>query len=344
MLDRIKFLKPYIIKIKKKNYKKSKIIIEPLERGLGQTIGNSLRRILISLIPGCAVTQLVIKDIEHEYTHKIGLKEDISEIILNFKNLSCKIIKNNHDFLYLKKKGIGPVLASDISYNKNVKIYNPKHVICNLTDKNSYISMKIKVQIGKGFVYAHDIKENKNKKSCLGCILLDAYYSPIKYAIYNVKSSRIGRNTNFDKLILNVKTNGSISPEKAIRYASIILTKQLKQFINLHDTIKLKPKKKINEFNPILLYPIDSLELPARASNCLKSETIYYVGDLVQIKESDLIKTPNLGKKSISEIKNNLFYHGLKLGTILNNWKKQKQKLLKEEEKKKKEVLNETFK
>lgn len=346
ILNEKMFSIPNLIKIENENLRKSKITIEPLEKGLGHTLGNSLRRTLMSLIPGYAVTQLMIKDIRHEYEYKIGLREDISEIILNVKQISCKIIKNNHDFIYLHKRGVGPVLSEDIYYNKNVKIYDKKHVICHLTSENSSISMKMKVQAGKGYEAAYDTDMNSEKnKYRKGYMMLDAYYSPIKHVMYNVESSRIGKNTNFDKLILYVETNGIITPEDSVRYASNILSEQLKTFVNLNDTTEIEPEEKLPEFNPILLYPIDILELPVRASNCLKSEIIYYVGDLVQIKESELINTPNLGKKSIAEIKHILSYHGLHLGTILNNWKDQKKKLKKEDNKNEnKGIINETFK
>ncbi|UDG80476.1 DNA-directed RNA polymerase subunit alpha [Candidatus Annandia pinicola] len=331
---------PNLIKIENESLKKSKVTIEPLEKGLGHTLGNSLRRTLMSLIPGYAITQIMIKNIRHEYEYKIGLREDISEIILNIKQISCRIIENTHAFIYLNKKGIGPVLSGDIYHNKNVKIYDKKHVICHLTSESSSICMRMKVQAGKGYEPAYDTDTNSTRDEySKDCIMLDAYYSPIKHVMYNVESSRIGKNTNFDKLILYVETNSVMTPEYAIRYASRILSSQLQTFVNLTDTTEIEPEEELPEFNPILLYPIDILELPVRAINCLKSEVIYYVGDLVQIKESELISTPNLGKKSISEIKIILSYHGLHLGTILDNWQDKKKELQEENSKNKKKGI-----
>ncbi len=318
-----KFLSPKIIVIKKKSLNYSKIILEPLERGFGHTIGNSLRRILLSSIPGYAVTEIEINDILHEYDIKDGVLEDISEILLNLRNLNIRI--NNNDtyvYIYLKKKGICNVLASDISCDKDIYIYNKDHIICHLTDKNSFINMKIKVELGVGFLSAYDKKNLLKSKDNLliGKLFVDSFFSPIKYISYKVESARFKNRNYLDKLIIYIKTNGTLDPELAIRKASTILYNQLKPFIELKNNSLNKKKKKKIKFNPVLLLSVDDLELTVRSANCLKTENINYIGDLVQRTEYDLLKTPNLGKKSLTEIKNILSLKGLKLGMKLKNW------------------------
>ncbi|MFI4819097.1 MAG: DNA-directed RNA polymerase subunit alpha [Enterobacterales bacterium] len=312
-------VKPKIVDIEKFSSTHSKVILEPLERGFGHTLGNALRRILLSSIPGCAVTEVEIDGVLHEYSTKKGIKEDILEIILNLKKLSVKIYNKNSVNLTLKKYGIIKVLASDIIHDHNVKIINPEHVICNMTNEDSSINMKIKVQKGIGYIPAYSrikIKENRH----IGRILIDACYNPIERISYNVEQTRVEKRTDLDKLIIEIETNGTIKPEKAIRTAATILSNQLKYFIYLNDIHNNKLKEKKPKFDPILLKLVDDLELTVRSSNCLKAESIRYIGELVQRKEKDLLKTPNLGKKSITEIKNVLLSRGLSLGMILNNW------------------------
>lgn len=322
---KLKYLKPKLIKIKKISNTCSKIILEPLEKGFGYTLGNVLRRILLSYIPGYAVTELKIKDILHEYSIKDGLKEDIIEIILNLKNLSIKL-KNNleESILYISKKGIGAVKASDFKSSDEFFIYNPDYVICNLTSSRSYIKMKVKVKLGVGYNSSLDKKNiffKKNNNLPLGKILIDSIYSPINRVSYKIFSIRSNENNNeLDRLIFEIETNGTIKPENAIRKAAFILSDQLKTFINLDKFSNKKLNKKKVDFNPILLLPVDELDLTVRSANCLKNESIYYIGDLVQKTESDLLKTPNLGKKSLTEIKNILLDKGLKLGMKLYGW------------------------
>ncbi len=317
-----KFLKPKIIDIKKISSNYSKIILEPLERGFGHTIGNSLRRILLSSMPGYCITEVEIDGVLHEYSIKDGLLEDISEVLLNLRGLCLRINGDyKYVYVYIKKKGICNVLASDIICDKDIFIYNKNHIICHLTDKNSSINMKIKIELGIGFISAYDKKKSfKNKDNLISRLFLDSFFSPIEYISYIVESTRFKDRNDLDRLIFNIKTNGTLEPELAIRKASTILYNQLKTFIELKDNYSNKKKKKKVKFNPILLSSVDDLELTVRSANCLKTENINYIGDLVQKTEFDLLKTPNLGKKSLTEIKNILSLKNLKLGMKLKNW------------------------
>ncbi len=322
-----KFLTPKIIDINKISSNNSIITLEPLERGFGHTIGNSLRRILLSSIPGYSITEVIIDGILHEYSVKEGVLEDVNEILLNLKNICIRINNDKkYVYLYLKKKGICTVLASDILYDQNVYIYNSNHVICNLTDKNSSINLKIKVELGIGYVSSLS-KKNKFKKKenlLVSKLFLDTFFSPIKCVSYRIESARVNNRTDLDRLIIDIKTNGTLDPELAIRKASTILYNQLKTFIELKDNnLNKKIKEKI-KFNPILSSSVDDLELTVRSANCLKTEKIYYIGDLVKKTENNLLKIPNLGKKSLIEIKNILLSKNLKLGMKLKNWSSSK--------------------
>ncbi|QJC37771.1 DNA-directed RNA polymerase subunit alpha [Enterobacteriaceae endosymbiont of Donacia bicoloricornis] len=317
------FLKPKLVDIEHIGNNSIKVTLEPLERGFGHTLGNALRRILLSSIPGYAVTEVEIEGILHEYSIKEGIKEDIIEILLNLKKLAIKIENNKKEVvLILKKTGIGIVRASDISYGNDIKIVNKNHIICHITNINTSINMKIKIELGRGYVAAHTkINNNFQKDHKIGRLLLDASYSPIKKIIYNVESARVEQRTDLDKLIIEMETNGTIDPEQAIRKAATILAEQLESFVNLKD---IKQKKEIKEekpdFDPILLHSVDDLELTVRSANCLKTESIHLIGDLVQRTEVELLKTPNLGKKSLTEIKDILASRGLSLGMRLDNW------------------------
>ncbi len=316
-----KFLKPKIIDIKKISLMESNIILEPLERGFGHTIGNSLRRILLSSMPGYAITEVEIDNIFHEYTVKKGLLEDLNEILLNIKNISIRINNdNNYEIIYLKKKGIGPVYAYDIKYDENIFVYNKDHIICNITHEDIVINMKLKVELGVGYISSNDRKLKISDEIVIGKLFLDTFFSPVRYVSYIVESSRVNNRTDLDRLIINIKTNGTLDPELAIRKAATILYNQLETFIELKKNVSDKKDKKKKDFNPILLSSVDDLELTVRSANCLKTEQINYIGDLVQKSESDLLKTPNLGKKSLNEIKNILLSKGLKLGMKLKNW------------------------
>lgn len=318
----MEFLKPRLVEIKQISVTHSKIILEPLERGFGHTIGSALRRILLSSMPGCAVTEVEIDGVLHEYSTKEGIQEDILAILLNLKGLAIKIKDKNEVILKLNKSGIGKVLASDISENDNVEIINPKHVICNLTDLNSCISMRIKVQRGRGYVPASSRvrRAEDGKESTIGRLFLDASYSPVERISYNVEATRVEQRTDLDKLIIDLETNGTIDPEEGIRKAATILSEQLESFVDLKDSSEIDIKNEEPEFDPILLKAVDDLELTVRSANCLKTESIHYIGDLVQRTEIDLLKTPNLGKKSLTEIKDVLASKGLSLGMRLENW------------------------
>ncbi|MFI4846983.1 MAG: DNA-directed RNA polymerase subunit alpha [Candidatus Makana argininalis] len=312
-------IKPKIVEIKKINSKHSKIILEPLERGFGHTLGNALRRILLSSISGCCVTEFEIEGVLHEFSTKKGIKEDILEIILNLKKLAIKIYHKNNVDLTLNKYGIVKVRASDIIHDSNVKIINPNHIICEMTGKDSYLNMKMKAQKGVGYIPAYS-RINKEENRPIGRILIDACYNPIERISYNVETTRVEGRTDLDRLIIEIETNGTIKPEKAIKKAAKILFNQLKYFINFDDMKNKKIKEIKPKFDPIFLKLVDDLELTVRSANCLKAESIRYIGELVQRTEMDLLKTPNLGKKSLTEIKNVLLSRGLSLGMILDNW------------------------
>ncbi|QJC33324.1 DNA-directed RNA polymerase subunit alpha [Enterobacteriaceae endosymbiont of Donacia clavipes] len=319
------FLKPSLVNIKKISDFTIQVTLEPLERGFGHTLGNALRRILLSSLSGYAVTEVEIEGILHEYSIKEGIQEDIIEILLNLKKLAIKIEnKKKKVILNLNKSGINIVKASDIDHGNEVEIINPEHIICHITDVNTSINMKIKIELGRGYVAAHTRINNNNiikNNPKIGRLLLDASYSPIKRIKYNVEAARVKQRTDLDKLIIEMETNGTIDPEKAIREAATILAEQLESFVNLHD---IKQEKEIKEekpeFDPILLRSVDDLELTVRSANCLKTEMIYLIGDLVQRTEVELLKTPNLGKKSLTEIKDILASRGLSLGMRLKNW------------------------
>ncbi|WWP01987.1 MAG: DNA-directed RNA polymerase subunit alpha [Candidatus Dasytiphilus stammeri] len=313
------FLKPHLVGIEQKSVTHAKVILEPLERGFGHTLGNALRRILLSSLPGYAVTEVEIDGILHEFSSKEGVQEDILEIILNLKELAVKVQDKDTVFITINKKGIGIVTASDIIHDNNIEIINPKHIICHLTSHTAAINMRIKIERGRGYVPA-SVRMSENKDRPLGRILVDACYSPIARIAYNVEAARVQQRTDLDKLIIDIETNGTIEPEQAIRRAASILVEQLEAFVDLRDVCKPEIKEESPIIDPILLRPVDDLELTVRSANCLKAEAIHYIGDLVQRTEVELLKTPNLGKKSLNEIKDVLASRGLSLGMRLDQW------------------------
>ncbi|OOR98383.1 DNA-directed RNA polymerase subunit alpha [Haemophilus paracuniculus] len=314
------FLKPHLVNIEQISSTHAKVTLEPLERGFGHTLGNALRRILLSSMPGCAVTEVEIDGVLHEYSSKEGVQEDILEVLLNLKGLAVKVQNKDDVVLTLNKSGIGPVLAGDITHDGDVEIVNPDHVICNLTDKNASINMRIRVQRGRGYVPASARVHSQDDDRPIGRLLVDARFSPVDRISYNVEAARVEQRTDLDKLIIEMETNGTIDPEEAIRRAATILAEQLEAFVDLRDVRQPEVKEEKPEFDPILLRPVDDLELTVRSANCLKAETIHYIGDLVQRTEVELLKTPNLGKKSLTEIKDVLAQRGLSLGMRLENW------------------------
>ncbi|HAZ7084920.1 TPA: DNA-directed RNA polymerase subunit alpha [Escherichia coli] len=315
------FLKPRLVDIEQVSSTHAKVTLEPLERGFGHTLGNALRRILLSSMPGCAVTEVEIDGVLHEYSTKEGVQEDILEILLNLKGLAVRVQGKDEVILTLNKSGIGPVTAADITHDGDVEIVKPQHVICHLTDENASISMRIKVQRGRGYVPASTRIHSEEDERPIGRLLVDACYSPVERIAYNVEAARVEQRTDLDKLVIEMETNGTIDPEEAIRRAATILAEQLEaSFVDLRDVRQPEVKEEKPEFDPILLRPVDDLELTVRSANCLKAEAIHYIGDLVQRTEVELLKTPNLGKKSLTEIKDVLASRGLSLGMRLENW------------------------
>lgn len=314
------FLKPHLVNIEQVSSTHAKVTLEPLERGFGHTLGNALRRILLSSMPGCAVTEVEIDGVLHEYSSKEGVQEDILEVLLNLKGLAVKVQNKDDIILTLNKSGIGPVTAADITHDGDVEIVNPDHVICNLTDKDASINMRIRIQRGRGYIPASARLHTQNDDRPIGRLLVDARFSPVDRIAYNVEAARVEQRTDLDKLVIEMETNGTLDPEEAIRRAATILAEQLAAFVDLRDVRQPEVKEEKPEFDPILLRPVDDLELTVRSANCLKAETIHYIGDLVQRTEVELLKTPNLGKKSLTEIKDVLASRGLSLGMRLENW------------------------
>jgi len=297
----------------------AKIVLEPLERGFGHTLGNALRRIMLSSIEGAAVVEAEIDGVLHEYSSIEGVQEDVLEILLNLKGVSIKMHERSEALLTLKKTGPGAVTAGDIATDHDVEIVNPDHVIANITG-NVDLNMTLKVGKGRGYQPATARKSESAETASIGALAIDASFSPILRVAYVVESARVEQRTNLDKLILDVETNGTVDPEETIRTAATVLQKQLAAFVNLQSIEEADAQDEEDEIDPILLRPVDDLELTVRSANCLKAENIYYIGDLIQRTEVELLKTPNLGKKSLTEIKDVLASHGLSLGARLENW------------------------
>jgi DNA-directed RNA polymerase subunit alpha len=312
-------LVPRNITVKSDNERHAKVILEPLERGFGHTLGNALRRILLSSIPGAAIVEVEIEGVLHEYTTIEGVQEDVVEILLNLKDIAIRMHNREEATLTLKKSGAGAVTAGDITLDHDIEIVNPDHVIANIT-KGAELNMTLKIVKGLGYQPSTTRRGGEESDRPIGRLLLDASFSPIRNVAYNVESARVEQRTNLDKLIIELETNGTVDPEEAIREAAGILHKQLEPFVDLQGTEEASGAEKGPEIDPILLRPVDDLELTVRSANCLKAENIYYIGDLIQRTEVELLKTPNLGKKSLTEIKDVLASHGLSLGMRLENW------------------------
>lgn len=312
-------LKPRQISVQAISEKKAKVVLEPLERGFGHTLGNALRRILLSSIPGCAVVEAEIEGVLHEYTSIEGVQEDVVEILLNLKGLAVRMHSREEATLSLRKKGPGVVTAADIAGDHDVEIVNPDHVIAHLT-KEGELNMTLKVAKGRGYQPASARRSAEAEDRPIGTLLIDASFSPIHRVAYSVESARVEQRTDLDKLIIELETDGTVDPEGAIRQAATILQQQLAVFVDLQGAEEAAPETRESEIDPILLRPVDDLELTVRSANCLKAENIYYIGDLIQRTEVELLKTPNLGKKSLTEIKDVLASHGLSLGMRLENW------------------------
>lgn len=310
-------LKPRLVDVQKDSTTKAKIVLEPLERGFGHTLGSSLRRILLSSVPGCAVIEAEIDGVLHEYSTIEGVQEDVIEILLNLKELAIVMHSKDEATLTLNKKGPGVVTASDITLDHDIEIINPDHVLANLT-KSGELNMTIKVARGRG--YQPSTARDTDEDRPIGRLQLDASFSPVLKVSYSVDSARVDQRTNLDKLIIELETDGTVDPEESIRTAATILQDQLTHFIDLKGKTEEEPKSDEPEVDPILVRPVDDLELTVRSANCLKAENIYYIGDLIQRTEVELLKTPNLGKKSLTEIKDVLASKGLSLGMRLDNW------------------------
>jgi DNA-directed RNA polymerase subunit alpha len=315
------FLKPRLVNVQALTPLHSKVSLEPMERGFGHTLGNALRRILLSSMPGCAVVEVEIEGVLHEYTTIEGVQEDVLDILLNLKELAVVMHARNEATLTLSKKGPGPVLASDITLDHDVEIANPDHVIANLT-KDGEISMTLKVVKGIGYEPTTVRNSESGEDQPIGRLQLDATFSPIKRISYEVEAARVEQRTNLDRLVIDLETDGTLDPEEAIRRAATILQDQLSAFVTLDDITESEVSQESEKpaIDPILLRPVDDLELTVRSANCLKAENIFLIGDLIQRTEVELLKTPNLGKKSLTEIKDVLATRGLSLGMRLENW------------------------
>ncbi len=313
------FLKPRIVEVEERGKNFSRIVLEPLERGFGYTLGNSLRRILLSSMPGCAIVQVKIEGVEHEYSAYPGMREDVLDLLLNLKEARFKMLDRDEVEIKLTKSGSGPVTAGDFELPHDVEVSNPDFVIANL-EGNTTLSLRAKVIKGRGYQPAASLLANEENEKRVGWLSLDASFSPIIRVSYNVESARVENRTDLDKLVIDMQTDGSINPEESIRWAASVLTDQLSVFVDLEGQRPTELMPAVSAIDPILLRPVDDLELTVRSANCLKAENIYYIGDLIQKTEVELLKTPNLGKKSLTEIKDILASKSLSLGMRLENW------------------------
>lgn len=313
------FLTPRHIDVSEITPTRARVVLEPLERGFGHTLGNALRRILLSSMAGSAIVEAEIDGVLHEYSAIEGVREDVIEILLNLKGVAVVMHGKDSAVLTLSKKGPGVVTAADIQVDHDVEIKNPDHVIATITG-NTELKMRLSISRGRGYQPADSRRRDDDESRAIGRLQLDASFSPVKRLAYSVESARVEQRTDLDKLVLDLETNGTIDPEEAIRRAATILQQQLAVFVDLEGEKQSAPEQKEEAIDPILLRPVDDLELTVRSANCLKAENIYYIGDLIQRTEVELLKTPNLGKKSLTEIKDVLASRGLSLGMRLENW------------------------
>lgn len=311
-------LKPRIIDVQSMSPVHARVVMEPFERGYGHTLGNALRRILLSSMPGYAATEVNIDGVLHEYSTIDGVQEDVVDILLNLKGVVFKLHNREEATLHLAKDGEGIVRAGDIAVSHDVEIVNPDHVIAHVS-AGGKLSMELKVEKGRGYVPGN-LRQIGDSNKSIGSLVLDASFSPVRRVSYFVESARVEQRTDLDKLIMEIETNGVIEPEESIRTAARILMEQLSVFADLEGTALPIEHQKTVQVDPLLLRPVDDLELTVRSANCLKAENIYYIGDLIQRTENELLKTPNLGRKSLNEIKEVLAARGLTLGMKLENW------------------------
>ncbi len=315
-------LKPKTINVEQLSTNRAKVSLEPFERGYGHTLGNALRRVLLSSMTGHAPTEVTIAGVVHEYSSIDGVQEDVVNMLLNLKGVVFKLHNRDEVTLSLRKDGEGVVTAADIQTPHDVEIVNPEHVIATMS-AGAKLDMQVKVEKGRGYVPG-SLRRNDDQSRSLGRIVLDASFSPIKRVSYTVESARVEQRTDLDKLVLEIETNGSMGPEEAVRASAKVLVEQLAVFAQLEgvelSAFDAPAQRTSQQFDPILLRPVDELELTVRSANCLKAENIYYIGDLIQRTENELLKTPNLGRKSLNEIKEVLASRGLTLGMKLENW------------------------
>jgi DNA-directed RNA polymerase subunit alpha len=313
-------LKPRAIEVESIGHNAAIVTMEPFERGYGHTLGNALRRILLSSMTGYAPTEAQIVGVVHEYSTIDGVREDVVDILLNLKGITFKLHNRDEVTLHLKKEGEGVVTAGDIELPHDVEIINPEHVVAHIS-AGGRLEMQVKVEKGRGYVPGNVRAFRDDHSKTIGRIVMDASFSPIKRVSYNVESARVEQRTDLDKLVMTIETNGAITPEEAVRQSARILVEQLSVFAALEGTAEpLLAQRTSPTVDPILLRPVDDLELTVRSANCLKAENIYYIGDLIQRTENELLKTPNLGRKSLNEIKEVLAARGLTLGMKLENW------------------------
>ena len=312
------FLKPRLVDVTTEEGIRSKVVIEPLERGFGYTLGHALRRILLSSMPGSAVTDVKMDGVLHEYSTVEGIQEDVIDVLLNLKGVAIRKHGPEPVVLKLQKNGPGVVTAGDIQLDHDVEIVDPDYVIATLS-KEGKLSAELTIRTGRGYETVEQRTDQEENKE-IGLMQLDASYSPVVKVSYDVDNARVEQRTDLDKLTLYIETDGSIDPEDAVRRAATILSQQIAVFVNLEETVSEELEEENPIIDPMLLRPVDELELTVRSANCLKAESIYYIGDLVQRGEVELLKTPNLGKKSLTEIKDVLAQRGMSLGMKLENW------------------------
>jgi DNA-directed RNA polymerase subunit alpha len=316
-------LKPKAIQVEQLGHNRAKVTLEPFERGYGHTLGNALRRVLLSSMVGYAVTDVTIAGVLHEYSSIDGVQEDVVNILLNLKGVVFKLHNRDEVTLSLRKEGEGQVTAADIQTPHDVEIINPEHVIANLS-QGGKIDIQLKVEKGRGYVPGSMRRHVDEVNKSIGRIVLDASFSPVKRVSYSVENARVEQRTDLDRLVVEIETNGAINAEDAVRSSAKILVEQLAVFAQLEGNelaaFDSPAPRSAQQFDPILLRPVDELELTVRSANCLKAENIFYIGDLIQRSENELLKTPNLGRKSLNEIKEVLASRGLTLGMKLESW------------------------
>lgn len=315
---REEFLQPNVINVKSSSRTRATVTLEPLERGFGHTLGNALRRILLSSMPGAAVTEVRIEGISHEYSAVPGAQEDVIAILLNLKSLAVRMHNRDEAVLRVSKKGPGTVTAGDIQLDHDVEVVNPDHLLANLSAEGE-LNMEITVSTGRGYQVVDPSSEEGETRG-VGVLRLDASYSPVRSVSYAVENARVEQRTDLDKLVMEIETNGTIDPEEAVRRAARVLHEQIAVFVQLKESDRSDAEVLEERVDPMLMRSVDDLELTVRSANCLKAENIYYIGDLIQRTEVELLKTPNLGKKSLTEIKDVLASRGLSLGVKLESW------------------------